>query len=300
MNTENTPNELEALNRQTQDIWNRNAEWWDEQTGEGSKFQRVLIGPATERLLALRPGEGVLDIACGNGAFSRSMARLGAQVVAFDFSERFLERAKARTNEHAERIDYRLVDATDEAQLLALGSQFDAAVCTMALMDMATVEPLMSALSRLLKPGGRFVFSVLHPCFNSSRGIRQVVEQEDRDGELTTVYSVNVSNYIRPASWQGVGIPGQPTAHNYFHRPLSVLLSTCFSAGFVLDGLEDLCSMARRRQQGRLAGPNSPRSRPSWLRACAWRKGRHRGGPRRWAGRRPAPPSGGPPGPVSR
>ena len=239
MNTENTPNELDALNRQTQEIWNRNADWWDEQTGEGNQFQRVLIGPATERLRALRPGERVLDIACGNGAFSRSMARLGAQVVAFDFSERFLERAKARTNEHADRIDYRLVDATDEAQLLALGDRFDAAVCTMALMDMATVEPLMSALSRLLKPGGRFVFSVLHPCFNSSRGIRQVVEQEDRDGELTTAYSVNVSNYIRPASWQGVGIPGQPTAHYYFHRPLSVLLSACFSAGFVLDGLEE-------------------------------------------------------------
>ena len=239
MSTENTPNDVDALNRQTQEIWNRNAEWWDEQTGEGNQFQKVLIGPATERLLALRPGERVLDIACGNGAFSRSMARLGAQVVAFDFSGRFLERAKARTNEHADRIDYRLVDATDEAQLLALGDRFDAAVCTMALMDMATVEPLMSALSRLLKPGGRFVFSVLHPCFNSSRGIRQVVEQEDRDGELTTAYSVNVSNYIRPASWQGVGIPGQPTAHYYFHRPLSVLLSACFSAGFVLDGLEE-------------------------------------------------------------
>ena len=239
MNTENTPNELNAVNRQAQEIWNRNAEWWDEQTGEGNKFQRVLIGPATERLLALRPGERVLDIACGNGAFSRNMARLGAQVVAFDFSERFLERAKARTNEHADRIDYRLVDATDEAQLMTLGSQFDAAVCTMALMDMATVESLMSALSRLLKPGGRFVFSVLHPCFNSSRGIRQVAEQEDRDGELTTVYSVKVSNYIRPASWPGLGIRGQPTAHYYFHRPLSELLGACFRAGFVLDGLEE-------------------------------------------------------------
>ena len=63
MNAENTPNELDALNGQAQDVWNRNADWWDEQTGEGNKFQRVLIGPATERLLALRPGERVLDIA---------------------------------------------------------------------------------------------------------------------------------------------------------------------------------------------------------------------------------------------
>ena len=232
--------ESDALNAETREIWDRNAEWWDEQTGEGNEFQNILIGPATERLLALRPGEAVLDVACGNGAFSRRMAELGAEVVAFDFSERFLERAKARTTEHADRIDYRLVDATDEGQLLALGERrFDAAVCTMALMDMATVEPLMSGLSRLLKAGGRFVFSVLHPCFNSSDGFRLVAGQEDRAGELVTEHSVQVWRYLSRSTAKGVGIPGQPVPQNYFHRPLGALFAACFDAGFVLDGLEE-------------------------------------------------------------
>jgi 2-polyprenyl-3-methyl-5-hydroxy-6-metoxy-1,4-benzoquinol methylase len=231
---------LDAANRETQDIWNRLADWWDEKTGEGNDFQRVLIGPATERLLALRPGEAVLDIACGNGAFSRRMTEIGARVVAFDFSERFLERAKATTTEHQGRIDYKLIDATDEVQLLALGRRtFGAAVCTMALMDMVSIEPLVSALSQLLKPGGRFVFSVLHPCFNSSEGVSLAAEQEDRAGELVTVYSVKACKYVRPSKTKGVGIPGQPVAQNYFHRPLSVLFDTCFRVGFVLDGLEE-------------------------------------------------------------
>jgi 2-polyprenyl-3-methyl-5-hydroxy-6-metoxy-1,4-benzoquinol methylase len=240
MSTDKDSEGVDALNRETRHIWDRNAAWWDKQTGEGNQFQQVLIGPATERLLGLRAGEMVLDIACGNGAFSTRMAQMGAKVVALDFSERFLERAKARTKEHVDRIEYKLIDATDEAQLLALGTRgFDAAVCTMALMDMVTIEPLVSALSQLLKAGGRFVFSVLHPCFNSSEGIRLVAEQEDRDGELMTLYSVKVSRYVRPSTWKGVGIPGQPTAQNYFHRPLSVLLGACFRAGFVLDGLEE-------------------------------------------------------------
>ncbi len=240
MSAGETWKDLDALNREAQTLWNENAEWWDEQTGEGNEFQRILIGPATERLLALRPGDVCLDIACGNGAFSRRMAHLGAQVIAFDFSERFLARAKARTTEHADRIDYRLIDATDESQLLTLGERrFDAAVCTMALHDMAAIEPLMSALRRLLKPGGRFVFSVLHPCFNNPGGSTLVAEEQDREGGLRVVYSVKVSKYIRPKTVKGLGIIGQPTPHRYFHRPISVLFNACFSAGFVLDGLEE-------------------------------------------------------------
>src|SRR5437588_10123706 len=109
------------LNREAQEIWNRNAEFWDERMGEGNAFQRLLVGPASERLLELRPGETVLEIACGNGVFSRRMAQLGAQVVATDFSEKFLERARARGTEYSGQIEYRLVDATDEEQLMALG-----------------------------------------------------------------------------------------------------------------------------------------------------------------------------------
>jgi 2-polyprenyl-3-methyl-5-hydroxy-6-metoxy-1,4-benzoquinol methylase len=230
------------LNRETQQIWDANARFWDARFGEGNNFQRLLIGPATERLLALRPGELVLDAACGNGAFSRRMAELGAQVVAFDFSEQFLELARARTAERpdlAGRIEYHQIDATDRAQLLALGSgRFDAAVCTMAVMDMAEIDPLLSAASQLLKPGGRFVFSVTHPCFSTTT-MRKVVEEEDRGGELVTTYAVKISRYITPTTAKGLGMIGQPVPQLYFDRPLSLILGACFAAGFVLDGLEE-------------------------------------------------------------
>jgi 2-polyprenyl-3-methyl-5-hydroxy-6-metoxy-1,4-benzoquinol methylase len=230
------------LNRETQQIWDANARFWDARFGEGNNFQRLLIGPATERLLALRPGELVLDAACGNGAFSRRMAELGAQVVAFDFSEQFLELARARTAERpdlAGRIEYHQIDATDRAQLLALGSgRFDAAVCTMAVMDMAEIDPLLSAASQLLKPGGRFVFSVTHPCFSTTT-MRKVVEEEDRGGELVTTYAVKISRYITPTTAKGLGMIGQPLPQLYFDRPLSLILGACFAAGFVLDGLEE-------------------------------------------------------------
>jgi 2-polyprenyl-3-methyl-5-hydroxy-6-metoxy-1,4-benzoquinol methylase len=207
--------------------------------GEGNDFVDVLIWPPTERLLAVQPGEHVLDIACGNGLVSRKLARLGATVVAFDFSERMLDLARKRTTDPTARITYRLLDATDESALLALGERsFDAAVCNMALFDMAEIVPLLQALTRLLRPGGRFVFSVIHPCFNSSHIIK-TAEEEDRGGQIVTSFSVRVLNYITPTVAPGVAIRGQPRAQIYFHRPLQELLGCIFSAGFVMDALEE-------------------------------------------------------------
>jgi len=97
---------IEVLNKQTQDAWNQNAEFWDERMGEGNQFQRILIGPATERLLKLQPGELVLEIACGNGVFARRLAQLGAQVIAIDFSENLLDQARKRTIGYDNSIEF--------------------------------------------------------------------------------------------------------------------------------------------------------------------------------------------------
>jgi 2-polyprenyl-3-methyl-5-hydroxy-6-metoxy-1,4-benzoquinol methylase len=230
---------LKRANEETREVWNQNAAFWDERMGEGNDFVEVLIWPATERLLELRPGERVLDIACGNGLSSRRLAAMGAEVVAFDFAEEMIAYALERTTQHAERISYSVLDATDEVALLELGeSQFDAAICNMALFDMAEIDPLMRALSRLLRPGGRFVFSVIHPCFNSPH-MAHVAEMEDRKGDIMTIYSVKVFSYITPSVAHGVAIPGQPKAQLIFHRPLQVLFDAGFRAGFALDGLEE-------------------------------------------------------------
>jgi ubiquinone/menaquinone biosynthesis C-methylase UbiE len=224
---------------QTAGLWDRLAEWWDDKIGDGNDFQDYLIEPASERLLALKPGENVLDIACGAGRFARRMAALGADITAFDHSEKFIKRAQEHTTEHADNIEYRVLDASDTVDLLNLGEKrFDAAVCTMGLMDMSSIEPLISTLPKLLKPDGRFVFSVTHPVFNSGTSYL-VAEQHDKNGEISTRYGVTITDYARPYTYMGVGIMGQPTPQHYFHRPISLLFNTCFKHGFVLDGMEE-------------------------------------------------------------
>lgn len=295
---------------EAQKRWNRNAAFWDDYMGEQSNdFHNLLVRPAMERLLAVEPGDSVLDIACGNGNFSRFLAGLGARVTAIDGSSGMIERARAHSERDSEgdsqgdsqgpadgasgnesagdtsdgasgndtsgestgesagddagntaghvagntadgsagdtagdtasRIDFRVIDVTDTKALEELGPDtFDATVSNMAVMDMAEVGPMFGAVHGLLKPGGVFVFSLTHPCFQAPYAVRYA-EQVDQDGRMTRKVGIKIERYQTPQPYEGLAIVGQPVPSLIFHRPLSVLLTMCFEAGFVLDGIEE-------------------------------------------------------------
>jgi 2-polyprenyl-3-methyl-5-hydroxy-6-metoxy-1,4-benzoquinol methylase len=224
-------------NSHVQRAWNANAEFWDERMAEGNDFFNLLVWPAVERLLRPREGERLLDVACGNGVTSRRLANVKASITAFDFSEAMIHLARKRSRQAD--IDYRIIDATNREKLVELGiGSFDGALCNMALMDMADIDPLMNALASLLRMNGRFVFSVVHPCFNNPATV-QMGELEDRAGTSVTTYSVKISRYLTPYTQVGLAMHGQPVPHPYFHRPLSALLAPALEAGLVLDAIEE-------------------------------------------------------------
>ncbi len=233
-----------ALIAESNAIWEEIADFWDGRMAEGNAFHRELVSPSALRLLAIDPGERVLDVACGNGQFSRELAGLGATVIAADISPTFVERARARTAELplevADRVTYHVADATDEEALVALGGgePFDAAVSNMALMDIPDIDPLFRAVARVLRPGGRFVATLQHPCFNSN-GLRFSLEEDQVGGDLVVTKAAKMVQYLHLPPGRGTGIRGQPEPHWYFHRPLHVLFASAFAAGLVLDGLEE-------------------------------------------------------------
>ena len=226
-------------NTENQRIWDANASWWDDQIGGGNDFQDLLIEPPTERLLELRPGDRVLDIACGAGRFARRMAALGARVVAFDASTAFIARARERTPAGTS-IEYHVLDAANADDMRALGEHgYDKAVCTMALMDMPEINPLFRALARLLRPGASFVFSVLHPAFHSATMQRFAEMHDDEAGHNVVRTGIKVSSYLSPSARKTEGILGQPEPQFVFHRPISLLLQPGFDTGFAMDGMAE-------------------------------------------------------------
>jgi ubiquinone/menaquinone biosynthesis C-methylase UbiE len=244
-----------TLNEESRQSWDQKAAFWDELHGEeGSLFHRRLVSPVVERLLALQPGQRIVDVACGTGVMARRLAELGGRVTAVDFSQALIERARSRGQSAGEPIHYAVADATDEAALAALGEgQFDAVVCTMALMDMPVITPLYRAVRRLLTETGRFVFATHHPAFNSSPPTF-IFEREERDGKMLLRQAVKIESYLDVPPYKTGGAGDDPAPHYYYHRPLHQLLGEAFAAGFVLDALEEPAFRPEDADPARLLG----------------------------------------------
>ena len=236
------PENIRKANEETRQAWDANATFWDKKMDEGNDFFKTLVWPATLRLLDPQPGQHILDIATGNGLTARRLAELGAKVSAFDFSEELIKLAKERTP-NSPLITYSILDATDESALLgAFGASgtsgtFDSALCNMALFDIADIDPLFRSLPKLLKPGGAFVFSIIHPAFNNPFTVK--VGEEWDEGGVITRYAIKVWQYMTQAQSHGVAMRDQPVAQLYFHRTLQEYLDLGFQNGFVLDGFEE-------------------------------------------------------------
>ncbi|MDY4140133.1 MAG: class I SAM-dependent methyltransferase [Eubacteriales bacterium] len=201
--------------------WEANADFWDESMGDASnRFHREVVRPRVSELLDVQVGELILEAGCGNGNYAAWMAERGARVVAFDYSPRMIVLAKRRREKWLDRIDFRVADGTDEAQLMALAQAqpFDKVVSNMVLMDMTEVAPLFRCVSAMLREGGCFVFATQHPCF---------VTLTDR--------------YLTPHAYRGEAIAGQPSLQCYYHRSLQDLLGLCFRSGLTVDGLYETC-----------------------------------------------------------
>ncbi|MEZ4836422.1 MAG: hypothetical protein R2873_31260 [Caldilineaceae bacterium] len=113
-----------------------------------------------------------------------------------------------------------MVDVTDEEAVPALGEDRFVrrrAVQHGPLRHLGHRATVPRALSRLLKPGGVFIYTMMHPCFNNPFSAH-VAEMEDRDGEMVTTYSMKVWGYMTPAHRSGLALE-QPKPHVYFSSP---------------------------------------------------------------------------------
>jgi SAM-dependent methyltransferase len=114
-------------------------------------------------LLGVPAGLRVLDAACGHGRITRELARRGADVAGVDVSAALIGKALDAERDHPLGIRYRKADVSSGAGLGEAG--LDAVTCNFGLSDIDDLAGAVAAFSAALRPGGRFVFSILHPCF---------------------------------------------------------------------------------------------------------------------------------------
>ena len=105
-------------------------------------------------------GKRVVDIGCGGGILSESMAARGAQVTAIDMAEKPLKVAKLHLLESGLKVDYRLTTA--EGLAAAEPGQFDVVTCMEMLEHVPDPASTIAACARLVKPGGWVFLSTLN------------------------------------------------------------------------------------------------------------------------------------------
>ena len=110
--------------------------------------------PSIFKALDLRPGARLLDAACGPGYLAAAASRLGAKVTGVDFSERMVARARML---HPD-IEFRKGDA--ESLRDFLDKSFDVVAMNFGFHHLEQPEDALRAIHRVLKPRGRFAFTV--------------------------------------------------------------------------------------------------------------------------------------------
>jgi 2-polyprenyl-6-hydroxyphenyl methylase/3-demethylubiquinone-9 3-methyltransferase len=135
--------------------------WWD----LGGEFKPLHdINPLRldhiEHLAGGLAGKRVLDVGCGGGILSESMAQRGAQVTAIDLSEKALGVAQLHRLESGVEVDYRLISA--EALAEESPGVFDVVTCMELLEHVPQPAQTVAACASMLRRGGLAVFSTLN------------------------------------------------------------------------------------------------------------------------------------------
>jgi len=136
--------------------------WWD-LNGEFKPLH--LMNPTRLNYIASQSdglfGKKVVDIGCGGGILSESMAKLGADVLGADMAQESLNVAKLHALEaNVSNVSYRQITA--EALADEQPQQFDVVTCMEMLEHVPDPESVIAACIKLVKPGGELFFSTLN------------------------------------------------------------------------------------------------------------------------------------------
>ncbi len=212
--------------------WDAVASWWNDKAADrGIYHQYTDIDPILWRVIGPVRGKNVIEIGCGNGYFSRFLAKKGAHVTAIDASLEMISFAKDNETKHPLGIRYTKQDASLLKDIKS--AAFDLVVANMSIMDILRVERAIKEIARSLKPGGRFIFSMVHPAF-MFEGSWQRVWGTRRFGRFMWHY---LKPYVDVMKWDA----GRYITKSYI-RPLQFYVRALKKSGFVITDFREIAT----------------------------------------------------------
>ena len=204
--------------------WESVADEWVSHA-DSNDYRNHFLMPLTLEMLGDVNQRTILDLGCGEGGYSRELARRGAKVVAVDGSARLIEVASRRAAVAHLAARFLCANASHMPQVVS--SSFDLVLATMSLMDVEDYPGAMSEIVRVLRPQGELLMSITHPCFTApvSRWIR------NQHGEAQYFA---VDRYLERTAWDDWMANNFTRPVLRIHRPLEDYMTGALRAGLEL------------------------------------------------------------------
>lgn len=241
--------------KSTKTSWGNVAAWYDDVLSRDGSFQQDLILPNLLRLADIKKGDTVLDVACGQGFFSREFYKKGAKVFGIDISPELIAIAKQKSKD----VVY-YVSSADNFKNIT-DKSIDKIMVVLAIQNIENVKKMLQECDRVAKNNSSLFIIMNHPAFRipqwsswgwdalKSNGANKGLQYRRTDCYLS---EKKIRIKMHPGSE-----PGAETIS--FHRPLQYYSKLLSSAGFCIVRIEEWESKKKSQSGPRAAAEDIAR-----------------------------------------
>lgn len=170
---------------------------WARTYDEDRNLTRDLDESVTREALGQRRYRSILELGCGTGKNTSQFVQMAERVVALDFSEAMIARAKAKL--HSGQVLFAVADLTGPWP--CADQSVSLVVCNLVLEHIADLEFIFAQANRVLAPNGQFFVSELHP-FRQYQGKKATFQHKGGQSEIPA-YVHHISDFLTAAEQAG-------------------------------------------------------------------------------------------------
>lgn len=230
--------------------WGKFAKTYDRRSeGDATSYQHQILLPNILRLVAPKKGEMILDLACGQGFFSRAFVQAGACVIGVDAARQMITLARKRVSG-----DF-FVSRSDNLHMIDSES-IDKICIILALQNIENVFGALKECARVLKLYGKLFIVLNHPVLRIPR-----LTSWEYDKEKKIEYR-RIDRYLSEMPIKIFMHPGAAPKQytTSYHRPLQYYMKALKEVGFALTDLEEWTSHRESTRGPRVKAENRARN----------------------------------------
>ena len=230
--------------------WQDVAHWYDSHLTEADTFHEQVLAPGLMEMIGGLPKGRALDVACGQGFFTRLLHTEGWQVTGVDIAPAMINAAREQSPRKIEYI-------VDNAEVLSKARRtYKLAICMMAVQNMEDGEKMIRRVSERLETGGTFVFTTLHPAFR----IPQHSDwwfNEQRGHQSRIVHNYNTQREVK--IWMNPSEEKKSAHTMTYHRPIAYYVNALANNNFAIESMGEWCSHKTSQAGPRARAENNAR-----------------------------------------